>query len=189
MAESMPWEIVSAKRNAALFSRKKVLCWGEFTHPGDIMREISADLIRDTVARLAVEACCNLPKSTLAAMRRAREEELSPTGRDVLDQLIELLGSTESKLVLSSRIPNVIMLVGLQGSGKTTAAVKLAYLLKKQGKSPLLAACDVYRPAAIDQLCIVGEKAGVPVFQLGQEKPEVIAKKAYAYAESQLPVG
>ncbi|MEE0663079.1 MAG: signal recognition particle receptor subunit alpha, partial [Collinsella bouchesdurhonensis] len=83
----------------------------------------------------------------------------------VLDELTELLGSTESKLVLSSRIPNVIMLVGLQGSGKTTAAVKLAYLLKKQGRSPLLAACDVYRPAAADQLATLGGEIGVPVFR------------------------
>ncbi len=77
-------------------------------------------------------------------------ESLSPAQnvvKIVLDELTEMLGSTESKLVFSNRIPNVIMLVGLQGSGKTTAAVKLAYLLKKQGRSPLLAACDVYRPA------------------------------------------
>mgnify|MGYP000069715019 CR=1 FL=1 len=76
-------------------------------------------------------------------------ESLSPAQnvvKIVLDELTEMLGSTESKLVFSNRIPNVIMLVGLQGSGKTTAAVKLAYLLKKQGRSPLLAACDVYRP-------------------------------------------
>ena len=82
-------------------------------------------------------------------------ESLSPAQnvvKIVLDELTEMLGSTESKLVFSNRIPNVIMLVGLQGSGKTTAAVKLAYLLKKQGRSPLLAACDVYRPAAITQL-------------------------------------
>ena len=76
-------------------------------------------------------------------------ESLSPAQnvvKIVLDELTEMLGSTESKLVFSNRIPNVIMLVGLQGSGKTTAAVKLAYLLKKQGRSPLLAACDVYPP-------------------------------------------
>ncbi|WP_143764941.1 signal recognition particle receptor subunit alpha, partial [Collinsella vaginalis] len=83
----------------------------------------------------------------------------------VLDELTELLGGTESKLVLSSRIPNVIMLVGLQGSGKTTAAAKLAYLLKKQGKSPLLAAGDVYRPAAADQLATLAGEIGVPVFR------------------------
>ena len=108
-------------------------------------------------------------------------ESLTPAQnvvRIVLDQLIELLGSTESKLVLSSRIPNVIMLVGLQGSGKTTAAVKLAYLLKKQGKSPLLAACDVYRPAAADQLATLGGEIGVPVFRGDGQHPVEIAQGA-----------
>ena len=93
-------------------------------------------------------------------------ESLSPAQnvvKIVLDELTEMLGSTESKLVFSNRIPNVIMLVGLQGSGKTTAAVKLAYLLKKQGRSPLLAACDVYRPAAADQLEIWADRAGVDI--------------------------
>ena len=96
----------------------------------------------------------------------------------VLDELVELLGSTESKLVLSNRIPNVIMLVGLQGSGKTTAAAKLAYLLKKQGKSPLLAACDVYRPAAADQLATLGGEIGVPVFRGDGAHPIEIAQGA-----------
>ncbi|SES93476.1 signal recognition particle subunit FFH/SRP54 (srp54) [Olsenella sp. KH3B4] len=86
--------------------------------------------------------------------------------RIVLDQLTELLGTTESKLVLAqNRTPNVIMLVGLQGSGKTTAAAKLAYLLKDQGHSPLLAACDTHRPAAADQLATLGSEIGVPVFR------------------------
>lgn len=84
----------------------------------------------------------------------------------VLDQLTELLGSTESKLVFAqNRTPNVIMLVGLQGSGKTTAAAKLAYLLKHQGRSPLLAACDTHRPAAADQLEMLGGEIGVRVFR------------------------
>ncbi|WP_085830519.1 signal recognition particle protein [Collinsella vaginalis] len=96
----------------------------------------------------------------------------------VLDELTELLGGTESKLVLSSRIPNVIMLVGLQGSGKTTAAAKLAYLLKKQGKSPLLAAGDVYRPAAADQLATLAGEIGVPVFRGDGAHPVAIAEGA-----------
>ena len=84
----------------------------------------------------------------------------------VLDQLTKLLGSTESKLVLAqNRTPNVIMLVGLQRSGKTTAAAKLAYLLKVQGHSPLLAACDTHRPAAADQLQTLGNEISVPVFR------------------------
>ena len=96
-------------------------------------------------------------------------ESLSPAQnvvRIVLDQLTELLGTTESKLVLAqNRTPNVIMLVGLQGSGKTTAAAKLAYLLKRQGHSPLLAACDVHRPAAADQLETLGNEIGVKVYR------------------------
>ena len=97
----------------------------------------------------------------------------------VLDELTELLGSTESKLVLAqNRIPNVIMLVGLQGSGKTTAAAKLAHLLKRQGKSPLLAACDVYRPAAADQLATLGGELGVPVYRGDGAHPVDIARGA-----------
>lgn len=84
----------------------------------------------------------------------------------VLDELTELLGSTESKLVFAqNRTPNVIMLVGLQGSGKTTAAAKLAFLLKGQGRNPLLAACDVHRPAAADQLATLGSEIDVPVYR------------------------
>ena len=86
--------------------------------------------------------------------------------RVVLDELTVLLGSTDSKLTLAqNRTPNVIMLVGLQGSGKTTAAAKLAYLLKRQGHSPLLAACDTHRPAAADQLATLGGEIGVAVFR------------------------
>ncbi len=97
----------------------------------------------------------------------------------VLDELTELLGSTESKLVLAqNRIPNVIMLVGLQGSGKTTAAAKLAHLLKRQGQSPLLAACDVYRPAAADQLATLGGELGVPVYRGDGAHPGDIARGA-----------
>ena len=96
-------------------------------------------------------------------------DSLSPAQnvvRIVLDQLTELLGTTESKLVRAqNRTPNVIMLVGLQGSGKTTAAAKLAYLLKRQGHSPLLAACDVHRPAAADQLETLGNEIGVKVYR------------------------
>jgi signal recognition particle subunit SRP54 len=83
----------------------------------------------------------------------------------VLDEMVDLLGATESKLVMSGRIPNVIMLVGLQGSGKTTATMKLAYLLRKQGRRPLMVACDVYRPAAIEQLEALGRELDIPVYR------------------------
>lgn len=95
----------------------------------------------------------------------------------VLDELTELLGRTDSRLVLSSRIPNVIMLVGLQGSGKTTAAAKLAYLLKKQNHNPLLVACDVYRPAAADQLQTLGDEIGVRVYRGEGKDPVKIAEE------------
>lgn len=105
----------------------------------------------------------------------------------VLDQLRELLGETESKLVFApNRTPNVIMLVGLQGSGKTTAAVKLAYLLKKQGRSPLLAACDTYRPAAADQLETLGKEIDVPVFRGDGQHPVEIARASVREAIDRL---
>lgn len=94
----------------------------------------------------------------------------------VLDELVHLLGDTQSKLVLSGRIPNVIMLVGLQGSGKTTATAKLALHLRKQGHSPLMVACDVYRPAAIDQLEALGRELDIPVYRGEGADPVAIAK-------------
>lgn len=101
----------------------------------------------------------------------------------VNDELTELMGSTNSKLIVSSSLPTVIMMCGLQGAGKTTLCGKLAVYLKKQGKKPLLAACDVYRPAAINQLKIVGEKAGADVFEKGQANPVKIAAEAVEHAK------
>lgn len=95
----------------------------------------------------------------------------------VLDELTALMGEESKPLQLSSRIPNVIMLVGLQGSGKTTAAAKLAYLLKQQNHSPLLCACDVYRPAAADQLQTLGEEIGVRVYRGEGKDPVKIAEE------------
>lgn len=95
----------------------------------------------------------------------------------VLDELTALMGEESKPLQLSSRIPNVIMLVGLQGSGKTTAAAKLAYLLKQRNHSPLLCACDVYRPAAADQLQTLGEEIGVRVYRGEGKDPVKIAKE------------
>lgn len=95
----------------------------------------------------------------------------------VLDELTTLLGTTQSRLVLTSRMPNVIMMVGLQGSGKTTASAKLAFLMRKKGKKPLLVACDVYRPAAIDQLEALGRELQIPVYRSDSSDPVVIAKE------------
>ena len=105
----------------------------------------------------------------------------------VKDELVELLGGTESKINFTPNPPTVIMLVGLQGSGKTTTAGKLANLLRKQGKKPLLVACDVYRPAAIKQLQVVGSQLNIPVYSNESTKDVVrIAKEAYNTAISKL---
>ena len=101
----------------------------------------------------------------------------------VNEELTALMGGGNSKLTISSAPPTVIMLVGLQGAGKTTNGAKLAGLMKKQGKRPLLAACDIYRPAAIQQLEVVGGQLGIPVFQMGQTNPVDIAKAAVEHAK------
>ena len=105
----------------------------------------------------------------------------------VKDEMVELLGGTESKINFTPNPPTVIMLVGLQGSGKTTTAGKLANLIRKQGKKPLLVACDVYRPAAIKQLQVIGAQLNIPVFSNEQSKDVVhIAKQAMNEAISKL---
>ena len=101
----------------------------------------------------------------------------------VNEELTALMGGTQAKLQIDSKPPTVIMMVGLQGAGKTTHTGKLAAMMKKQGKNPVLVACDVYRPAAIKQLQIVGEKVGVPVYaESDKHSPVKIAKNGLAYA-------
>ena len=100
----------------------------------------------------------------------------------VRDELTALMGGEQARLKTANRIPTVIMMCGLQGSGKTTHSAKLAKKLKAEGHRPLLVACDIYRPAAIEQLKVVGQAAGVPVFEQGTEKPEKIAKEAIRHA-------
>ncbi|MBO8137725.1 MAG: signal recognition particle protein [Desulfotomaculum sp.] len=101
----------------------------------------------------------------------------------VRDELIELLGGQQSKINLSPKPPTIVMLVGLQGSGKTTTCGKLANLMRKQGRRPLLVAADIYRPAAIKQLEVLGKQLDIPVFAMGQQNPVIIAKKAVENAE------
>ena len=114
-------------------------------------------------------------------------KNLNPTQqviKIVNEELIALMGSGISKLNFASNPPSVIMMAGLQGAGKTTLVGKLGMHLKKQGRKPLLVACDVYRPAAINQLKVVGEKAGCTVFEKGQGDPVKIAKEGVNYAKS-----
>lgn len=115
-------------------------------------------------------------------------ESLSP-GQQVIkivnDELTQLMGGTQSRLAQSSKPPTVIMMVGLQGAGKTTHSGKLAKILEKQGRRPLLVAADVYRPAAIKQLQVLGESLNIPVFSMGdQTSPVDIAKAALSHAQS-----
>lgn len=102
----------------------------------------------------------------------------------VNDELIALMGSTNSGLTVSPKLPTVMMLCGLQGAGKTTMCGKLSQYLIKQGKKPLLVACDIYRPAAINQLKVVGKSVNTEVFERGTQKPEKTAKEAIEYALS-----
>ena len=142
------------------------------------MREIRMALLEADVNYKVVKAFVARTKERCLTAEVL--ESLTPAQnvvKVVLDELTNLLGSTSSRLVLTSRMPNVIMLVGLQGSGKTTASAKLAYLLKGKGHSPMLVACDVYRPAAADQLETLGQEMGVKVYRSDSKDPVQIAKE------------
>lgn len=101
----------------------------------------------------------------------------------VNEELVALMGSENKRINIPSKLPCVIMMCGLQGAGKTTHSAKLAKYFVKQGRRPILVACDIYRPAAIDQLKVVGEQAGVPVFSMGQIDPVTISKQAINHAK------
>ena len=154
--------------------------------------EIKTAMREVRIALLEADVNISVVKSFVARVsERAVGQEilksLSPTQqviKIVNEELIELMGSSNNKLVVASNPPTVIMMAGLQGAGKTTLVGKLALMLKKQGKKPLMVACDVYRPAAINQLKVVGEKAGCQVFEKGQGNPIKIAKEGVAYAKS-----
>ena len=150
----------------------------------DAMREIRLVLLEADVNYLVVKDF--VKKVTERAVGADVLESLTP-GQQIIkivnEEMTALMGATNAKLDFGSTKPAIILMAGLQGAGKTTMCGKLAMLLKKKyGKNPLLCACDVYRPAAIDQLKIVGEKTGVPVFEKGQIDPVKIASEAVEYA-------
>ncbi len=148
------------------------------------MREVRVALLEADVNIAVVKDF--VAKVSERAVGQEILKSLSPTQqviKIVNEELIALMGSANSKLNFSSS-PSVIMMAGLQGAGKTTLVGKLGMLLKKQGRKPLLVACDVYRPAAINQLKVVGEKAGCAVFEKGQGNPVKIAKEGVSYAKS-----
>ena len=147
------------------------------------MREIRMALLEADVNYAVVKDF--VKKVTEKAIGSEILESLTP-GQQVVkivnDELTELIGGSNARLTYSPQAPTVYMLCGLQGAGKTTMAGKLSGLLKKQGKKPLLVACDVYRPAAIRQLQVVGSQVGVEVFEKGQINPVDIAKEAIEHA-------
>ncbi len=151
------------------------------------MREIRVALLEADVNFMVVKEF--VAKVSEKAVGEAVMESLTP-GQQVVkivrDELVELLGSTNAKLNVSSNLPTVILMCGLQGAGKTTMCGKLAYNLKSTGKKPLLVACDIVRPAAINQLQVVGKNAGVPVFERGTQKTLKTALEAIEYAKSNM---
>ena len=166
---------------------KKFRNKGKLT-PEDVkagMREIKLALLEADVNFKVVKSFVNTVSER--AVGAEVLESLLPAQQIVKivnEELINLMGGTQSKLTIASAPPTVVMMVGLQGAGKTTHAGKLAGLYKKQGKRPLLVACDIYRPAAIKQLQIVGEKLDIPVFTMGDKvNPVTIAKEGVAYAK------
>ena len=153
--------------------------------------EIKTAMREVRIALLEADVNISVVKSFVSRVsERAVGEEilksLTPTQqviKIVNEELIELMGSKNDKLVIAPSLPTVIMMAGLQGAGKTTLVGKLGLMLKKQNKKVLFVACDVYRPAAINQLKVVGEKAGCEVFEMGQGNPVKISKEAIKYAK------
>ena len=179
----MAFEGLSEKLSAAF---KKLRGKGRLSEADvkEAMREIRLALLEADVSYKVVKQF--IARVTGKAVGADVLEALSPAQmiiKIVNQELTELMGGTSTKLTIASKPPTVVMMVGLQGAGKTTNGAKLAGLMKKQnGKRPLLAACDIYRPAAIKQLEVVGEQLGIPVFQMGQTDPVDIAKAAVEHA-------
>lgn len=147
------------------------------------MREVKLALLEADVSFKVVKEF--IRRTTERAVGTEVLESLLPAQQIVKivnEELVELMGGECSKLTISSKPPTVVLMVGLQGSGKTTHSAKLAAYYKSQGKHPLLVACDIYRPAAIDQLKVVGEKIGVPVFERGVQSPVKTSEEAISYA-------
>jgi signal recognition particle subunit SRP54 len=147
------------------------------------MREVRLALLEADVSFKIVKDF--IQKVTDRALGQDVMESLTP-GQMVIkivqDELVELMGRTNARLEYASQSPTVFMMVGLQGSGKTTTTGKLAGFLRKQGKRPLLVACDIYRPAAIKQLEVVGSSLSIPVFSMGETNPVEIAKASIEHA-------
>ena len=154
----------------------------------EMLREVKLALLEaDVNYKIVKEFINNVQEKALGQEVMKSLKPGEQVVKIVKDEMVELLGGTESKINISPNPPTAIMLVGLQGSGKTTTAGKLANLLRKQGKKPLLVACDVYRPAAIKQLQVVGGQLNIPVYSEENVKDVVgIARRAMSTAMSKL---
>ena len=180
----MAFEGLSDKLEAAF---KRLRSKGSLTETDvrEAMREVRLALLEaDVNYKVAKDFTA---KVTERAIGSQVMESLTPAQmvvKIVNEELIELMGGTQARLASAPHPPTVVMMCGLQGSGKTTHCAKIALMLKGRGHRPLLAACDIYRPAAIKQLQVVGEQAGVPVFEMGtQNNPVVIAAEAVKLAK------
>ena len=179
----MAFESLSEKLNEAF---KKLRGKGRLTENDvkEAMREVRMALLEADVSYKVVR---DFTKSVTAkAVGSDVLEALNPAQmviKIVNDELCSLMGSENRKLNISSKSPSVVMMVGLQGAGKTTNGAKLAAYMRKQGKRPMLAACDIYRPAAIKQLETVGAQLDIPVFQMGTTNPVDIARAAVEHAK------
>ena len=149
----------------------------------EVMREVRIALLESDVNyKVAKDFIAAVTEEAIGAKVM---DSLTPAQQIIKiidDQLTALMGSEHDGIKLQNKPPTIIMMCGLQGSGKTTHSAKLAGYYRKMGKRPLLVACDIYRPAAIDQLKIVGERVNAPVFEMGTENPVTIAKKAVLHA-------
>lgn len=181
----MAFEGLSDRLEAAF---KKLRSKGSLTEADvrEAMREVRLALLEaDVNYKVAKEFTATVTERAIGAQVM---ESLTPSQmvvKIVNEELVELMGGTRTRLTIAAHPPTVVMMCGLQGSGKTTHCAKIALMLKNQGNRPLLVACDIYRPAAIKQLQVVGEQVGVPVFEMGTANPAVIAKEAIKLAKDQ----
>ncbi len=179
----MAFEGLSEKLNNVF---KKLKSRGKLTEKDvkEAMREVKLALLEADVSYKVVKDF--VAKVSERAVGEEVLNSLTPAQqviKIVNEELCSLMGNSNSRINFASKPPTVVMMCGLQGSGKTTHAAKLAKMLKKEGHRPLLAACDIYRPAAINQLQVVGAKAEVKVFEMGQIDPVIIARKALVHAK------
>ena len=174
----MAFEGLSSKLSSAL---SKLTSRGKLTEQAvkEGMRDVRMALLESDVNYLVVKDFCK--KVTERCVGQQVLDSLSPAQqvmKIVSEEMTALMGSEHARLTWSSSVPTIYMLCGLQGAGKTTMAGKLANYLQKQGKKPLLAACDIYRPAAIKQLQVVGSQVNVPVYEHGTQDPVKTAQEA-----------